>query len=165
MSDSHKPKAGGLLDLSTGKPPPPPAPTPRAPVTPDPSVKAGKTLNLSTGKAPRRAPKPTSEALGGGGVVVRETVDLSGHAPPKPPAAPEPASRPDRSGPGSSRSSSSRSDRRGGGKRSDGDRNDSRPRGDQRDDRDGGRGTAPAAASESLGDLLSPEMLAKLRGG
>ncbi|MGB3542252.1 hypothetical protein [Rubrivirga sp.] len=160
MSDSKKPKAGGLLDLSTGPAPPPPAPTPRAPVTPDPDVKAGKTLNLSTGKPARRAPKPTKEMLGGGGVVVRETLDLSTkRAEPTEPAAPEP----------SSRAHSSRTDNRGGGNRSGGKRNDGRHRGGTRDNRsgrdDGGRGKAPAASSESLADLLSPEMLAKLRGG
>ncbi|MEM0964051.1 MAG: hypothetical protein AAGK21_16100, partial [Bacteroidota bacterium] len=60
MANSN-PKAGGTLDLSTGKPAPPPQPAPAPPPMPedaDPTVKAGRTLDLSKtegGRSRKRA--------------------------------------------------------------------------------------------------------------
>lgn len=142
-------RAGGTLDLSTGRPAPPP-PEPPAPLPPAPAdsdVKAGRTLNLSTGKpstsSARR--KPAAASLGPG-PVVRETLDLSTKtAPPPAPDIPKaeapPPAKPNRSRP-----------------KGDGPRGSSSNR--SRPSRD-----VPASASSSLADLLDPDVLAKLRGG
>ena len=135
MADTN-PKAGGTLDLSTGKPAPPPPPEPAPPPMPDdadPSIRAGRTLNLSKREGVVRR-RRAADTLGGG-LAVRETLDLSTETEPAPPDAT--ASRPKREKKG--QKPSGRSDTRE-------------------------RGKAPASASESLADLLSPEMLAKLRG-
>ena len=147
-------RAGGLLDLSTGKAAPPPEPpTPRPPVTPDPEVKAGRTLDLSVKPAGTTSRKQPIQDFGGG-LVMREKVDLSTKTVPKPepPASAEasatPEPRPRRDAP---RGGGGRNDARGGGRRD--------------DTRNRSKGEAPASASSSLADLLDPEMLAKLRGG
>lgn len=141
-------RAGGTLDLSTGAPaPPPPEPAPLPPAPADTDVKAGRTLNLSTGKAPSAPRRKPAAASLGAGPVVRETLDLSTKTP-QPPAdsasaSPQAEAKPDRP-------------KQGKGK------------GTRRDDRTGGRskrGEAPTASSESLADLLDPDVLAKLRGG
>ena len=140
-------RAGGTLDLSTGKPaPPPPEPEPLPPAPADSDVKAGRTLNLSTGKPPsgggRR--KPAAATLGPG-PVVRETLDLSTQTP-------EPRVEDTPAAPASARPTTpKRSNDKGGGQR------DDRPKGKK-------RGEAPASASSSLADLLDPDVLAKLRG-
>ena len=150
-------RAGGTLDLSTGKPaPPPPEPTPLPPAPADSDVRAGRTLNLSTGKAPsggRR--KPVAASLGPG-PIIRETLDLSSKTP-KP--APDEISAPP------SAASASAAASTGGGPK--GKAGPSKGTGGRRDDRSKGRskrGEAPASASSSLADLLDPEVLAKLRG-
>lgn len=141
-------RAGGTLDLSTGAPaPPPPEPAPLPPAPADTDVKAGRTLNLSTGKAPSAPRRKPAAASLGPGPVVRETLDLSSKTPaPAADAAPTaraPSKPPTSGGP--------------------------KGKGGRRDDRGGGknrkRGEAPTAASESLADLLDPDVLAKLRGG
>ncbi len=132
-------RAGGTLDLSTGRPapPPPPAPAPRLPRTPDPDVRVGKALDLSRGTgAPRK--RRASDTLGHG-PVVRETVDLTTHTPA--PAAPSNRqASPARNAPPTPAASRSKPPPR-------------QP-----------RGVAPKAASSSLADLLDPEVLARLRG-
>ena len=142
-------RAGGTLDLSTGKPapPPPPEPAPLPPAPADSDVRVGKALDLSKGTGPKGSSrrKPAAASLGGG-PVVRETLDLSTKEP-APAASAEPAASasPKRGGPkgGSKKGRSSR----GGPKK------------------DQSRGKAPAASSESLADLLDPDVLAQLRGG
>lgn len=164
--DSTTPKAGGLLDLSTGKPAPPPAPKKPVPAMPedaDPAIAAGKTLNLSKktggggGRNRRKHAQLANTAL------VRETVDLSS-ATSKPPAEPPKAqaAQPTSGGRKGSKTKDGRpkGDPRKGGRPTGGGKRDNR--------RDGGpssRGKAPAAAQSSLADLLDPDVLAKLRGG
>lgn len=155
-------RAGGTLDFSTGPGTPTPEPTPRPPVTPDPEVRAGRTLDLSVKPAGTTSRKPAPIDFGGG-LVMREKVDLSTKAPP----APEPSAS---TAPSTTSEPRPRRDTpRGGGGRDDargrGGRDDSRSRGGRDDSRNRSKGEAPASASSSLADLLDPEMLAKLRGG
>ena len=152
-------RAGGTLDFSTGPgAPPPEPPAPRPPVTPDPEVRAGRTLDLSVKPPGTTSRKPPIQDFGGG-LVMREKVDLSTKRPePSAEAAPEQTKpQPRRDAP------------RGGGGRDASRRQGGRDSGRGRDSRDTGRGRskgeAPASASSSLADLLDPEMLAKLRGG
>ena len=148
MADDPTPRPDlkGVLDLSTGPgAPPPPAPVlPKRPVTPDPEVRVGRALDLSK-RPPATDRRPPVSATLGDGPVIRETIDLSTATPPAPEPTPAPTAE--------------RRDDRGRGRRDDG-RGGS---GGRTRDRD--RGKAPASAGESLADLLSPEMLAKLRGG
>lgn len=147
MSDAPQtPKAGGTLDLSTGRPAPPPPepPSPQMPENPDPAIRAGKTLNLSTGRPARTERKTPVAATLGAGPIIRETVDLSTKRAEPAAPAPKPPTEPH------ARHST-------GGK----------PSGSPRRERSStsGRGKAPAASSSSLADLLDPDVLAKLRGG
>lgn len=140
----------GVLDLSTGPAaPPPPAPAPRPPATPDPDVRVGKVLDLSkTSGTPR--PARASDSLGHG-PVVRETIDLSMHTPPKPT-------------PSASVTAPTESPRRTEPRRSRSDGPPPRRSGPPEPSRSAPRGVAPASASSSLADLLDPEVLARLRG-
>ena len=151
--DQTTPKAGGTLDLSTGKPAPPPTPPPAPPPMPadaDPAVRAGRTLDLS--KRPS-VPSTRRPAGFGGALTVRETVDLSTRTPaPTEPAPSATAPRPTDSG--AARSTHGGGSARGGDSRG----------GDSRGGGSRERGKAPASAASSLADLLDPEVLAKLRG-
>ena len=146
MADSQPtPKAGGTLDLSTGKPAPPPKPPPAPPPMPDdadPSVRAGKTLDLS-----KRAASPSRRRAAdvfGSGLAVRETLDLSTETP-APDATAPPQSTPPKTDVPNRKKGPKRSPKSSGGSRE--------------------RGKAPASAASSLADLLDPEVLAKLRSG
>lgn len=111
----------------------------------DPTVKAGRTLDLSKTEG-GRSRKRAVDAFGSG-IAVRETLDLST----KTVEAPEESKAP--------AEANTQLPREAGGRRPS--KGSHRPKGGGKRE----RGKAPAASSESLGDLLSPEVLAKLRGG
>ena len=138
-------RAGGTLDLSTGRPAPPPPepPAPRPPATPDPDVRVGKALDLSRGRTGSPRKTRASDTLGHG-PVVRETVDLSTPGTPKPPAAPA------HTAPATPRRDATPSK--------------PKPSPAPSASRKPPRGVAPKSASSSLADLLDPEVLARLRG-
>ena len=127
-------------------------------------VPAGRTLDLSVKPAGTTSRKPSPPDFGGG-LVMRETVDLSSKTVPKPePPAP-------RAGSPTSAPPSARSEPRPRRDAPRGGRDDSRGRGGRDDSRgrdsgqDRSKGEAPTSSSSSLADLLDPDVLAKLRGG